>query len=187
MSCVLMCDAAEGVAEQDARLLGLCAERGRGIVVGLNKLDLLSGKEQKQALEKARDELRFAPWAPIVSISAKTGHGVSELMRRVSAVYEEFGKRVPTGELNRFFEEVLERRTPPTSGGRAPRIYYITQAESGAARVHRDEQRARQHRRELQTLRDEPDPCLVRLRRRAGARALPRARAQGRRRACGVS
>ncbi|HEY6562227.1 MAG TPA: ribosome biogenesis GTPase Der [Polyangiaceae bacterium] len=127
---VLMCDAAEGVAEQDARLLGLCAERGRGIVVGLNKLDLLSGKEQKQALEKARDELRFAPWAPIVSMSAKTGHGVSELMRRVSAVYEEFGKRVPTGELNRFFEEVLERRTPPTSGGRAPRIYYITQAES---------------------------------------------------------
>jgi GTP-binding protein len=127
---VLMCDAAEKVAEQDARLLGLCAERGRGIVVGLNKLDLLSGKEQKRALEEARDALRFAPWAPIVPLSAKTGHGVSELMRRVSAVYAEFGRRVSTGELNRFFEEVLERRTPPTSGGRAPRIYYITQAET---------------------------------------------------------
>ncbi len=127
---VLMCDAAEKVAEQDARLLGLCAERGRGIVVGLNKLDLLSSKEQKRALEGARDELRFAPWAPIVPLSAKTGHGVSELMRRVSAVYAEFGRRVSTGELNRFFEEVLERRTPPTSGGRAPRVYYITQAET---------------------------------------------------------
>jgi GTP-binding protein len=78
----------------------------------------------------ARDELRFAPWAPIVPLSAKTGTGLTELMRRVFAANEELSRRIPTGELNRFFEEVLERRPPPTSGGKAPRIYYITQAES---------------------------------------------------------
>ncbi|HMJ09979.1 MAG TPA: ribosome biogenesis GTPase Der [Polyangiaceae bacterium] len=127
---ILMCDAEAGVAEQDARLLGLCAERGRGIIVGLNKLDLLSKEDKKRALENARDALRFAPWAPLVPLSAKTGEGVSELMRRVSAAYDELGKRISTGELNRFFEQVLERRPPPTSGGRAPRIYYITQAET---------------------------------------------------------
>lgn len=127
---ILMCDANAGVAEQDARLLGLCAERGRGIVVGLNKLDLLSSKQQKDAMQAARDALRFAPWAPIVPLSAKTGEGLTELMRRVWAIFEELGRRVPTGELNRFFEQVLEHRTPPTSGGRAPRIYYITQAET---------------------------------------------------------
>jgi GTP-binding protein len=127
---ILMCDASAGVAEQDARLLGLCADRGRGIVVGLNKLDLLSSKEQKDAMEAAREALRFAPWASIVPLSAKNGEGVTELMHRVWSAFEQLGRRISTGELNRFFEEVLERRPPPTSGGRAPRIYYITQAET---------------------------------------------------------
>src|SRR5690606_31396680 len=73
---VLMCDATEGVAEQDARLLGLCAERGRAIVVGLNKADLLSPRELGERIEDARHALDFARWAPIVGLSAKTGHGV---------------------------------------------------------------------------------------------------------------
>lgn len=128
---VLMCDGKEGVAEQDAKLLSLCTERGRALVVGLNKVDLLDKAGLAKAEQDARDVLRFAPWAQIVPISAKTKRGVGELMRTVAKCAEEFQRRVPTGELNRFFEQVLDRHPPPTSGGRAPRIYYITQAEAG--------------------------------------------------------
>lgn len=126
---VLMCDATDGVKEQDARLLGMCAERRRALIVGLNKMDLLSRDERKKAEEQARTTLHFAPWAPIVPLSAKTGHGVDNLMREVWNAANEFKRRIPTSELNRFFERVLERHPPPTQGGRAPRIFYVTQAQ----------------------------------------------------------
>ena len=124
---VLMCDATEGVAEQDARLLGLCAERGRAIVVGLNKADLLPPRELSERIKDARHALDFARWAPVVGLSAKTGHGVRKLMDQVQSAGEEMGRRVGTSALNRFFEQVLSNRPPPTKGGRSPRIYYITQ------------------------------------------------------------
>ncbi|MFO0762317.1 MAG: ribosome biogenesis GTPase Der [Byssovorax sp.] len=127
---VLMCDAAEGVAEQDAKILGLAYDRGRAIVIALNKVDLLADKNKKKLEEDARDKLSFAPWAPIVHISAKTGRGMDTLFATVSKVSQAFRRRVPTGELNRFFEQVLETHPPPTSGGRAPRLYFITQAET---------------------------------------------------------
>jgi GTP-binding protein len=127
---VLMCDATEGVSEQDARLLGLCAERRRAIVVALNKVDALAPSARRAAYQAAREPLVFAPWAPIVPVSAKTGFGIPELMCRVSDAATEFKRRVPTGELNRFFEQVIERQPPPTSAGRAPRLFYITQAET---------------------------------------------------------
>ncbi len=127
---ILVCDGSEGVTEQDARLLGLANDRGRAIVVALNKVDLLDRKARKAAEEQLREALRFAPWAPVVSISAKTGFGVGALMTTVKRAFDEFGRRVSTSELNRFFEQVLAQRSPPTHKGRAPRIFYITQAEA---------------------------------------------------------
>ncbi|MFO0660893.1 MAG: ribosome biogenesis GTPase Der [Polyangiaceae bacterium] len=125
---VLMCDAAEGVAEQDAKVLGLAVERGRAVIIALNKADLLDAKALKQAEERARDKLTFAPWAPIVTLSAQTGRGLNAVMKTVDRVYEGFNRRVTTGKLNRFFENVLATHPPPTSGGKAPRLYFITQA-----------------------------------------------------------
>lgn len=127
---VLMCDAAQGVAEQDARLLGLCLEKKRAVIVGLNKMDLLTKAEQKRSLEAAKSVLHFARWTPCLGLSAQSGDGVSALMKAVDAAAADFTRRVSTGELNRFFERVLERTPPPTKGGRAPRIYYITQART---------------------------------------------------------
>ncbi len=127
---VLICDAAEGVAEQDAKILGMAEERGRGMIIALNKCDLLDKKRLDKAEEDARDKLSFAPYAPIVRISAKTGRGVPELLRTIDRVRDAFTSRVTTGELNRFFAEVIDTRSPPTSGGRAPRLYFITQAET---------------------------------------------------------
>jgi GTP-binding protein len=127
---VLMCDAAEGVAEQDAKILGLAVDRGRAVVIALNKIDLVEKGEHKKLDEAARDKLSFVPWAPIVHVSAATGRGMNVLFDTVGRVAAAMKRRVPTGELNRFFEEVLSTHPPPTSGGKAPRLYYITQAES---------------------------------------------------------
>jgi GTP-binding protein len=126
---VLMCDPDEGVAEQDAKILGLAEERGRAMVVALSKSDLLSKTDRARAEERAREKLAFVPYVPIVHTSAKTGRGVAELFATIDRVREAFVKRVSTGELNRFFEQVIEIKPPPTMGGRAPRLYYVTQAE----------------------------------------------------------
>ncbi len=127
---LLMCDAAEGVSEQDAKILGLANERGRALVIVLNKIDLLDKKAIQKAEEDARDKISFAPWAPLVHISAKTGRGMDKLFGVIREVAESFRRRVTTAELNRFFEEILATRPPPTQGGRAPRLFFITQAES---------------------------------------------------------
>jgi GTP-binding protein len=127
---VLVVDAREGVAEQDAKILGLANDRGRGMVIALNKSDLLSKADVEKAEEDARDKIAFAPFVPIVHVSAKTGRGMPSLFAAIDRVSETFHTRVSTGELNRFFETVLETRPPPTMGGRAPRLYYITQAET---------------------------------------------------------
>jgi GTPase len=125
---LVLCDSSEGIAEQDARLLGLCIEKGRAVVVGVNKCDLLERAATKILLEKCASALHFAPWVPVLPISALAGTGVKNLMHAVHRAGEQFHRRVTTGELNRFMEQVLATHAPPTQGGRAPRIYYITQA-----------------------------------------------------------
>jgi GTP-binding protein len=126
---VMLCDAEEGVAEQDAKILGLAEERGRAMVVALNKSDLLDKTAFAKAEENAREKLSFAPFVPVVRISAKTGRGLGELFTTIDKVRDAYYRRVGTGELNRFFEGVLDLKPPPTMGGRAPRLYYVTQAE----------------------------------------------------------
>jgi GTP-binding protein len=126
---VMTCDAAEGVAEQDAKILGLAEERGRAMVVVLSKCDLLGKSDLAKAEETAREKLAFVPYVPVVRTSAKAGRGLGELFATIDGVRGAFFRRVGTGELNRFFEQVLDTRPPPTMGGRAPRLYYVTQAE----------------------------------------------------------
>ncbi len=125
---VLLCDADEGVAEQDAKILGLAVDRGRAIVVGLNKIDLVTAEAMREKRVSTRDVLAFAQWAPITSLSCKTGRGVDRLLKTIDEVYASYKKRVTTGHLNRFFERVLLTHPPPTQGGRSPRFYFITQA-----------------------------------------------------------
>jgi GTP-binding protein len=133
---VTICDALEGVAEQDAKILGLAEERGRAMIVVLNKCDLLSKTDLAKAEEKARDKLTFLPYVEIVRTSAKTGRGIGELFATIDRVRDSFFKRVGTGELNRFFEGVLDARPPPTMGARSPRLYYVTQAQDAPDSIH---------------------------------------------------
>jgi GTP-binding protein len=99
------------------------------MVVALSKCDLLGKSDLAKAEEKAREKLAFVPYVPIVRTSAKAGRGLGELFATIDRVREAFFQRVGTGELKRFFEQVLDTRPPPTMGARAPRLYYVTQAE----------------------------------------------------------
>jgi GTP-binding protein len=127
---VLMIDASEGASEQDAKIAGLAVDRGRGLIVVLNKTDLLSRDALERAKDHAREVLAFVPWAPIVTTSAKTGNGMGRLLERVGEVVEAHRTRIGTAEMNRFFEEVIDRHPPPSMRGKAVRIYYITQVTS---------------------------------------------------------
>lgn len=127
---VLMCDGAAGIAEQDAKILGLAVDRGRAIIIAVNKTDLMDAKARKGLEEQARDKLSFCPWAPIVPISAKNGRGVGQLLGTIQEVFTAYRSRVSTGHLNRFFEQVLATHPPPTMGNKAPRLFFVTQAET---------------------------------------------------------
>ena len=127
---VLLCDGAAGIAEQDAKILGLAVDRGRAIVIAVNKTDLLEAPARKKLEEQARDKLSFVPWAPVVPISAKTGRGVGPLLSTIQEVFTAYRSRVSTGQVNRFFEKVLSTHPPPTMGNRAPRLFFVTQAET---------------------------------------------------------
>ena len=125
----LLCDAAEGLAEQDARLLGLVADRARPIVVGMNKMDLLDATQRKRALEQATSQLHFAPWAPIVPFSNKTGEGMNQLMTAVRRSFTEYSTRIPTAQLNTFLQTLIDQKPPP-AGKRNPRLFFMTQAQA---------------------------------------------------------
>jgi GTP-binding protein len=125
---ILMIDATTGASEQDAKIAGLALDRGRAIVIALNKMDALDGEGREKAIKHAQETFAFAPWAPIARVSVKSGRGVASLITQARDVTKSHRKRIPTGELNRFFEEVLERHPPPTQSGKAIRLYFVTQA-----------------------------------------------------------
>lgn len=125
---VLMIDAHEGVGEQDAKIAGLAVDRGNALVIGLNKGDLLDRDELRAARTRTQEILAFAPWATIVPLSAKKGRGVNKLLEAVARARKSHVKRIQTSKMNQFFEEVIERKPPPSMKNRAVRIYYVTQA-----------------------------------------------------------
>ncbi|MCP4448251.1 MAG: ribosome biogenesis GTPase Der [Myxococcales bacterium] len=126
---VLVIDGNEEPSEQDARLAGMIEDSGKGLIIALNKSDLLGGQGAFTKLrEKTEDELHFLSFAPMHLISALRGDGVSELMKLADKVAVESRKRIATSELNRFFAEVCQTHPPPNKGARMVTIHYLTQA-----------------------------------------------------------
>ena len=125
---VLVLDADRGVHEQDARLAQLAVDRGKGLVIALNKWDLVTGrKEQADVRQQVKDQLRFVPWAPVVVTSTQNGHGLGQLFDQVVRAHDSWNRRVPTAELNRFLQEAVELHHPPMAGKRPLKFYYMTQ------------------------------------------------------------
>jgi GTP-binding protein len=128
---VLLIDAVEGLTAQDAHVAGYVVEEGKGLVLAVNKWDLVAEKTDRtfdQYVEWIRAEVPFLDFAPVLSISAKTGQRVGRVLETAVDIWGERRKRVPTGELNRLVLAAAERNVPPMVKGRRPKIFYATQA-----------------------------------------------------------
>jgi GTP-binding protein len=128
---VLVIDAVEGLTAQDAHVAGYVVEEGKGLVVAVNKWDLVADKTDRtfdQYVEWIRNEVPFLDFAPVVSISAKTGQRVAKVLELAIDIWGERRKRVATAELNRVLRAATERQVPPVVKGRRPKIFYGTQA-----------------------------------------------------------
>ncbi|MBN2123744.1 MAG: ribosome biogenesis GTPase Der [Deltaproteobacteria bacterium] len=126
---VVLMDAAAGIADQDARICGYALDRGRGLILAVNKWDLVKGDpEQRRRLDDSLDrQLRFASFAPRLHLSALTGERVIQLLDRVDHLYTQYCSRIGTGEVNRAVEEMIRRRPPPRADRGGLKIFYATQ------------------------------------------------------------
>jgi GTP-binding protein len=125
---ILVVDALLGMDEQELRLARLAEREGRAVVIAFNKWDAV---EDRAATRRKLDDVLMASLAQmrgvmVVPISAKTGRGVDKLMPAVREVYALWNRRIPTGELNRWFEGMLTRHPPPLSEGRRIKLRYAT-------------------------------------------------------------
>ena len=128
---VLVLDAADGLTAQDAHVAGYVIEEGKGLVIAVNKWDIVEDKTPKSFDEfsaNLRRELPFIDYAPVVSISAKTGQRVQKVLELAVDVWGERRRRIPTGELNRLISAAIERTPPAMVRGRRAKIRYATQA-----------------------------------------------------------
>lgn len=126
---VIMIDATEGVTEQDAKIAGIAHERGKGVIIAVNKWDDIE-KNDKTIYEYTRnvkDVLSFMPYAELLFISAKTGQRLGKLFEMIDVVIENSTLRVGTGVLNEIMSEAVAMQQPPTDKGKRLRLYYITQ------------------------------------------------------------
>jgi GTP-binding protein len=129
--CCLLIDAADGVQGQDLRIANLAWEAGRGVVICVNKWDLMDKDDKTAArFEKtAREKAPFLNFIPFLYTSAKTGQRVTKVLEVLLEVEAERRKRITTSQVNTRLEELLARRQPPQAGGREIRLLYATQVE----------------------------------------------------------
>ena len=126
---VLVIDAVEGVTEQDAKIAGIAHERGKGLIIAVNKWDLVEKNDKTiyRYTEDIRDVLSFAPYAEIIFISAQTGQRLPKLFQTIDAVIENHSLRIATGVLNEIVSEAVAMQQPPSDKGKRLKIYYVTQ------------------------------------------------------------
>ena len=127
--CIIVIDATEGVTEQDAKIAGIAHERGKGIIIAVNKWDAIEKDDKTiyRHTEKIRQILSFMPYAEILFISAKSGQRLNKLFDMIDLVIENNSMRVATGVLNEIMAEAVALNQPPSDKGKRLRLYYITQ------------------------------------------------------------
>jgi GTP-binding protein len=126
---LLLLDAAEGIAEQDRKLAGYIDQVGRGLIIGVNKWDLIQERQQarQEWLEEISRAFAFAPYAQVAFFSALTGSRVQNLFPLLEKVWQELYKRVPTSLLNELLIDALAVNPPPSYKGKRLKIYYASQ------------------------------------------------------------
>lgn len=126
---MIVIDATEGVTEQDAKIAGIAHDRGKGIIIAVNKWDAIekNDKTVKEHTDRIRQILSFMPYAEIIFISAKTGQRLHRIYEMIDVVIENNSMRVATGVLNEIMTEAVAMQQPPSDKGKRLRLYYITQ------------------------------------------------------------
>ena len=126
---VMVIDAAEGVAEQDAKIAGIAHERGKGVIIAVNKWDAVEKDDKTiyKMTEKIKQTLAYMPYAEFVFISAKTGQILDKLFELIDMIIENQSMRIATGVLNEILAEAVAMQQPPSDKGRRLKIFYMTQ------------------------------------------------------------
>ena len=126
---VLVIDAVEGITEQDAKIAGIAHERGKAMIIAVNKWDAVekNNKTVNEYTDKVRNILSFMPYAEITFISAQTGQRLPKLYDLIDMVNEYHAMRISTGVLNEIMSEAVAMQQPPSDKGKRLRLYYITQ------------------------------------------------------------
>jgi GTPase len=128
---LLVVDAGEPIGEQEQKLARQILDAGRGVVLVLNKWDLVD-EHRREWIDRERDRLLgFIDWAPLVRTSATSGRGLDKLFPLIDRVLEEWTRRVPTSQLNDWLADAVAATAPPTHAGRAVRLRYVTQVAVG--------------------------------------------------------
>lgn len=126
---VLVIDAVEGVTEQDAKIAGIAHERGKGVIIAVNKWDAVEKNDKTiyEYTKRVREILSYMPYAELIFISAKTGQRLDKLFELIDVVIQNQTLRVATGVLNEIMAEAVALQQPPSDKGKRLRLYYITQ------------------------------------------------------------
>ncbi len=126
---VIVIDATEGVTEQDAKIAGIAHDRGKGIIIAVNKWDAIekNDKSVKEHSDRIRQVLSFMPYAEILFISAQTGQRLNKLYEMIDMVMANNSMRLATGVLNEIVAEAVAMQQPPSDKGKRLKIFYITQ------------------------------------------------------------
>ncbi len=205
---VLLLDAADGLTAQDAHVAGYVVDDGVGLVIAINKWDVVekTGTTFDEYVADVRREAPFLEFAPVIAISAKTGQRVERVLESAVEIAAERRRRVPTGALNSLLREATFRQQPPSVRGRRPRFFYATQASiepptfvlfaSDAGNVHFSYKRYLENRireafgfagtpirlvlreRARDSFERRPPPRRIKTGQRAGTRKAPVARAR---------
>ena len=127
---VVVIDAKEGVTEQDAKIAGIAHERGKGVIIAVNKWDAIEKNDKTiyKYTEEIRNTLSYMPYAEILFISAETGQRLPKLFETIDMVLENQTLRIQTGVLNEIMAEAVALQQPPSDKGKCLKLYYITQA-----------------------------------------------------------
>ena len=126
---IIVIDAKEGITEQDAKIAGIAHERGKGMIIAVNKWDLIEKNDKTiyQYTNKLKETLSFMPYAEYIFISAETGQRLPKLFELIDAVRQNQNMRVATGVLNEIVSEAVAMQQPPSDKGKRLKIYYVTQ------------------------------------------------------------
>ncbi|MCM1534877.1 MAG: ribosome biogenesis GTPase Der [Clostridium sp.] len=127
---VLVIDATEGVTEQDAKIAGIAHDRGKAVIIAVNKWDAVEKDDKTiyRFTEKVRNTLSYMPYAELLFVSARTGQRLPKLFETIDMVSENHAMRVATGVLNEIMTEAVAMQQPPSDKGKILKLYYITQA-----------------------------------------------------------